>query len=311
MLYYSKTSTSVPKKSYTPTPQKIKSSFEEKSKNQKIFEAKDIASRVETEKDLDSLYERIYNTQDKIDEYDDRTVMCYQAEKELEILEMALEYAKDNPYRYCYAYYVHTHTPLAELKFVGKLFSSQEHSRIIKEHYKLYFVQILLIDEEYAQKESQDVQTKIKDIENCCFNNITKYELNELMEFRKIIEADNIDEATEKTFNKLVSKSKFIQNDLDLSINDKNSLYDQCKRRLIQRETIKHLSPCPCAKKFVENGYETLDEIFKLSDKEILAIKGIGIKNLEKVRNFQNNSKVKRKVKSVHYRPILKRYDII
>jgi len=59
----------------------------------------------------------------------------------------------------------------------------------------------------------------------------------------------------------------------------------------VKTQKIKNLLPFPFAREFVENGYESINDILTLSEQEILNIPNIGKKSLTIINNYLNEIK--------------------
>lgn len=247
-------------------------------------EAEEIAKKVKTHKGLEALQEKIYTLEEKMDDYqfNDNERMYEKTEEKHSIMEMALEYANENPYRYYYCEDPDVDTPIAELKMIGKSISVQKYKTLDAE-LRGNFWHVSLEEAESLEEADEIVEDNMS---------VEKDELNDLMAFRKIIESDETEEGKEKKFNKLVSKSVYLMVELDLDKDENISLYEQYKDIQSINEKIQKLDPLPYANFFVDNGYENIEKISALSDEEIRNMEGIGSKRLSEIREYLNGIKI-------------------
>jgi len=257
--------------------------FSPKTEAQKIIEAKEIASNVKTHRGLEGLQDKIDTLGEKMDDYhfDENERMYNKTEEKQSIMEMALEYAGSNPYRYYYGAEPDTDTPLRELGVIGKTISVKKYNEL-DEELRGKFDVITLEDAESVEEANEYAVGDIL---------IEGDELKDLKAFRQIIESDETDEEKEKKFNKLVSKSEYLIDELYLDENEEESLYDQYKYIQIMDAKIVKLYPLPCANFFVNHGYEDIEKISTLSDEEIRSMEGIGPKRLSEIRGYLNGIK--------------------
>ena len=257
-----------------------KKSFRPKTDREKNTEAHEIAKGIKTHKGIDGLQNKIDALSDKMDEYhyNDKETMYDKTKEKQEIMERALEYAYSNPYRYYYCGDVDIDTPLKEIKLIGKTISVQKYNELDQFNQRSYS-QISLDEAENIE----DANEIAKDD-----SILDRDEIDILIKFRKIIESDETEDEKEKKFNKLVSKSEYLIEQLELDEYQDGSLYQQYKQIQIKHQKIKKLGGLPFANIFIDNGYENIDEIITLSDDKIKSMYGIGPKSLVEIRRHIN-----------------------
>lgn len=264
-----------------PTKYNNKSSrFISKTEELKDVEAREIANGIKTHKGIEGLENRI-DTQDlKMIDYEENSLMYEKAREKLEILELALSYAWENPYRYVYDVTPDVDTTLEELKMVGKTISRQQYNELSEDEREYYDV-ITLAEADSIEEANEYAKDYL----------IEDDEMKDLISFRKIIESDLNDQVKEEAFNKLVSRSDYLMENLYLEVDENMSLYKQYLRNEEKDVKVSKLGDLPYAYDFVDNGYETIEEISSLSDKDILSMYGIGKKRLEEIREYLNSLK--------------------
>ncbi|QKG29212.1 helix-hairpin-helix domain-containing protein [Campylobacter sp. RM16187] len=95
------------------------------------------------------------------------------------------------------------------------------------------------------------------------------------------------DEDKESKFNNFIEKNDFLKNGFEAT----SDFYQEFNTKKEMMIKIQNLQGLPASTAFIKAGYEKLDDIKKLSDDEILSIKGIGAKKLEEIKIFLNNVK--------------------
>lgn len=259
------------------------SSFIPKSDYIRDIEAKEIAKSVKTHRGLEGLQNKINALSDKMDEYhfNEKELMYEKTEEKQSIMEMALDYAYVNPYRYYYEVDPDVDTTLLELNMIGKTISVKKYNEL-DEFTRAKYSPISLEEVENVEEANEIAKDNVL---------VEEDEFKDLFNYRKIIESDETEEDKEKKFNKLVSKSEFLMDELYLDEDEGGSLYDQYKYIKIMDGKIKKLEPLPHANFFVNNGYEGIEIISALSDEEIRSIEGIGSKRLSEIRKYLDGIK--------------------
>jgi hypothetical protein len=239
------------------------------------LEAKEIAKKIKTRKGLEALEEKLYKLQEKSDEYDynDNEVMREKTDKKISIIESAICIAGDNPFRYYFCDDVDMETPQSVIRTIGKSISPSKYEEINDED-KNYFDVITLEEVENIEEANEMAKEYFTD------------EAKEVIKLRKIFDSDMDSILKEQKFDALVSKSEYLQEilDFDEDIDEDISFYQQYLADRDMRSKIKEFGNFTFAEIFVHQGYENIEEVQKLSDKEILSIKGVGKKTLETIR---------------------------
>lgn len=266
------------KTSYNNKP----SGFISKSTEQKDMEAREVADSIKTHKGIEGLENRIDALSDKMDDYhfDENDLMYEKTQEKQEILKLALVYAGENPYRYYYCLETDVDTPLEELKLVGKTISRQKYNELSNEQREFY--DAITLEETDSVEEANEYAKDMM---------LEDDEMKDLKSYRKIMESDLNDKEREEAFNKLVSKSDYLMENLYLEVDEDMSLYKQYLRNEEKSKKREKLGDLPYAYTFIDNGYETIEEISSLSDKDILSMYGIGKKSLEEIRVYLNSLK--------------------
>lgn len=259
-----------------------RSSFTQMSQEDIENEASRIAANIKTHKGIENLEDKISNLSDKLDQYnyDDNETMYNKVSEKIDVLEMARDYAYDNPYRYYYDEgYPDINTPIPVLKNAGKLISTSDYENL-DEHLKSYY-EVITIGEVETNEEAKEIAIEA----------VSEYkkEIKDIIAVMSVIDSEIIEEEKEKQFNKIVSSSEFLMEELDLNKDDDLSLYKQYSENSIYNEKVENLYPLPHAWIFVENDFETLDEIKALSDDDLLSLSGIGSKRLKDIREYLNS----------------------
>ena len=246
-------------------------------------EAKKIAEGIKTHRGLEGLQNKIDAAQDKLDDYhhNDNETMYGKTEKRMEVLERALEYAVENPYRYYYDELLDVTTPLAEFKLMGKTISVQKFNEFEPGTRDKYDV-INLSDADDLDEANEYAKDSIS---------IDEDELKVLIKFRTIVESDMSEEERQKKLEVLFGGSEYLVDELDLDPDENISLYEQYRQNEIMTEKLRKLYPFPYGDYFIEEGIEDMETIKALTDKEILAINGIGEIRAKEIRNYLDRLK--------------------
>lgn len=233
-------------------------------------EAKKKAEKITTYNQLEKLEEQLYNVEDKMNDYEDdgKIEMYAKAFVKHEILEKAYDIAQDKPFRY-YVSDIDVNLPIEIAKKAGKLITLKEYEtlKVYDDGYFDYF----------SLEEADDIEELKKEAAR-----ILDYDNNkEIINFLKLEEKNDISK-----INDLLKKSSFLQEEFDIDLDDELDPYEQYLEYKKAEGYIRELEKkgVPNAYLFVENGYNTIESIKSLSDKEVLAMKGIGKKTLEKLR---------------------------
>jgi len=237
------------------------------------IEAEKIAEKIKTFKGIEALKDKVYQLEDKLSEYTYNKTMSDKTEYKIAIVDKALEIINNTPYRYYYCDDVDMNTPTSILPLVGKVITPKRFKEIDDE-YKVYFEVVLFSDY------SSDEEIKEEALEYLTDN--TK----EVIKLRKIFES-NIDIISkEKKFDSLVLKSDFLKEMLNIDEDEDISYYNTYTYNIEIEDKINKFGDVSLASLFVRLGYESIEDIKKLSDKEILSIDGVGIKTLEYIRKL-------------------------
>ena len=259
------------------------SRFIPKSDYLREIEAKEIANSVKTHRGLEGLQNKIDALGDKMDDYhfNEKELMYEKTEEKQQIIEMALDYAYGNPYRYYYEVEPDIDTPLVEIKMIGKTISVQKYHELDEELRKNY--------NHISLEEAEDVEEANELVKDNFL--MEEVDFKDLVKYRKLIESDETEIEKEKKFNNLISKSEYLMDELGLDMHEDGSLYDQYKYIQIVNQKIKKLYPLPYASFFVDNGYEEIGNIITMSDDEIRGMYGIGPKSLFEIRGYLDEIK--------------------
>jgi len=241
-------------------------------------EAKKIADNIKTHRGLEGLQDKIDAAQDKLDDYhhDDNETMYAKTERKIEILDKALEYAYDSPYRYYYDAIPDVDTPLQEFKLIGKTISVQKFHELESSDRDKYDV-ISLSDVDNLEEANEYAKDNIS---------LDKDELKDLIKFRTIIESQASEEEKENKLEMLFKKSEYLLGELDLDAEENVSLYEQYRQTEVMTEKLSKLYPLPYADYFIEEGIEDMEIIKDFTDEEILAVNGIGKTRLMEIRSY-------------------------
>ncbi len=254
------------------------SGFTPKSDVLREIEAKEIAKSIKTHRGLEGLQNKIDALGDKMEDYhfNEKELMYEKTEEKQTIMEMALNYAGSNPYRYYYCEDPTVDTTLTELKMIGKSISVQKYNEL-DEKIRNVFDVISLEEAENVEEANELAKDNVLSEEE---------EFRDLISYRKIIESNETDKEKEKKFNRLVKKSEYLMDELDLDPEDDLSPYEQYLEDEILGEKIGALYPMPHAWVLVQNGVETIEDVRALSNEELLALSDIGSKRLLDIRKY-------------------------
>ena len=232
-------------------------------------EAAKKAEKITTYNQLEKLEEQLYNAEDKMNDYSDdgKVEMYAKAFVKYEILEEAYYIAQDKPFRYYIADF-DINMPIEVIKKAGKLITPKEYEAL-EDYDDGYFDYFSLGEADNIEELKENAKNILND------NN------KEIINFIKLAENNDISK-----INNLLKKSSFLQNEFDIDLDDDLDPYEQYLDYKEIQENITELKKkkIPSAYLFVENGYNTIESIKALSDKEVLAINGVGKKTLEKLR---------------------------
>jgi len=240
------------------------------------LEAKEMAKKIKTRKGLEALEEKLYKLQEKSDEYEynDNKTMGEKTDKKIAIVENAISIAGDNPFRYYVCDDIDIETPQSVIKIIGKSIAPSKYEEINDED-KDYFDVITLEEAENIEEANEIAKEYFTD------------EVKEVIKLRKIFDSNMDPILKEEKFNLLVSKSEYLQEILDFlddDFDDEISFYQQYLADRDMKKKIKEFGDFSFSHIFVYQGYKSIEEVQKLSDKEILSINGVGKKTLETIR---------------------------
>lgn len=156
---------------------------------------------------------------------------------------------------------------------IGEIIDPQDY-KALTDTEKRFFKKITLEDYNYSKGR---FKTLVKD-------GITKNGMA-ILELFRIYYSHDADK--ELKFNNFVSKNDFLKTGFDTES-------DFYKEFIDEKDTIskiQKLQGLPSSAAFVKAGYENLEDIEKLSDEQILSIKGIGAKKLTEIKFFLTSRK--------------------
>jgi len=188
---------------------KSTTTFTPKTENEINNEAEQMAQKVKTLSGIEALEARLEKQEEKYRDEEDE-IKNAKIEENIEILQMAIDMASDQPYRYYYFDEPDTDTELEELKLIGKLLTHKRYDELDNTlQGRFDFVSI------GEMEDAQDMASEY----------LTD-EVKELIKFRKIVESDLSTEEKAKKFNNLVSKSDYLLEELDLDDKPEPGEYD-------------------------------------------------------------------------------------
>nr|DAP98181.1 MAG TPA: bacterial RNA polymerase [Caudoviricetes sp.] len=156
---------------------------------------------------------------------------------------------------------------------IGEIIDPQDY-RALTDTEKSFFKKITLEDYNYSKGR---FKTLVKD-------GITKNGMA-ILELFRIYYSHDADK--ELKFNNFVSKNDFLKT----GFNTASDFYKEFTDEKDTISKIQNLQGLPSSTAFVKAGYENLEDIEKLSDEQILSIKGIGAKKLTEIKNFLTSRK--------------------
>ena len=154
------------------------------------------------------------------------------------------------------------------IRNIGEIIDPQSYETL-SDAEKKFFKKITLGDYNYSKGR---FKTLVKD-------GLTK-EGTVILELFKIYYSHDLDK--EFKFNDFVKRNDFLKTGFDTS----SDFYKEFINKKEMISKIQNLRGLPAASTFIKAGYENLEDIKKLSDEQILSIKGIGAKKLMEIKNF-------------------------
>lgn len=154
------------------------------------------------------------------------------------------------------------------IRNIGEIIDPQSYETL-SDTEKKFFKKITLGDYNYSKGR---FKTLVKD-------GLTK-EGTVILELFKIYYSHDLDK--EFKFNDFVKRNDFLKTGFDTS----SDFYKEFINKKEMISKIQNLRGLPAASTFIKAGYENLEDIKKLSDEQILSIKGIGAKKLMEIKNF-------------------------
>jgi len=192
----------------TPS-KKSMTTFTPMSEDEKEKQAEEIAEKVKTLSGIEALETRFDKLEEKY-QYEEDEIKAEKIEEQMDILRTAIDIAYDKPYRYYYFDDPDTDTELEELKLIGKLITPEKYNEFDKYlQDKFDFVTFYEVDD--AKETAEECLTD---------------EVKELIKFRKIVESELPEEEKAKKFNRLVSKSEYLLDELELDSEPEMEEYD-------------------------------------------------------------------------------------
>lgn len=154
------------------------------------------------------------------------------------------------------------------IRNIGEIIDPQSYETL-SDTEKKFFKKITLGDYNYSKGR---FKTLVKD-------GLTK-EGTVILELFKIYYSHDLDK--EFKFNDFVKRNDFLKTGFDTS----SDFYKEFINKKEMISKIQNLRGLPAASTFIKAGYKNLEDIKKLSDEQILSIKGIGAKKLMEIKNF-------------------------
>jgi hypothetical protein len=226
-------------------------------------EAEEIANKVETIKQFQSLERKLEKLEDRMDELTTEKAI-ENASHKYDVLQEAINIAASKKYQWQYIPSMELTTPKSTLEIAYKIYSAKEYEEIIKS-----------FDGNKNDWYGIDAYDEKDDPEPF---------LKSLLKFRAIVESTDPDDIKASNINKLASNSKelaeeFFDTEGDLKPGDQ------------WFAEILSMSGVPLADKLYSEGYTTVEKCLAIDSIEFSKRKGVGPKTVEKLKQFQLKNK--------------------